>query len=81
MRQHLHIARSLTGRIAVAVVAVVTVFGCEARIAPPSVEAGYPSDLINTPVCTADEDFDDGRDCSAFGWVASHLYRLYRPIR
>ena len=75
MRQHLHIARSLTGRIAAAVVAIVTVTGCgRASIRP--VEAGYPSDLINTPVCV--EDFDDGLECSALGWVESGLYR---PIR
>ena len=33
---------------------------CEARTAAPSpVEAGYPSDLINTPVCAAVESFED----------------------
>ena len=78
MRQHLHIARSLTGRIAAAVVAIVIVTGCEVRIAPSPVEAGYLSDLINTPVCV--EDFDDGLECSALGWAESRLYRLYRPI-
>ena len=81
MRQHLHIARSLTGRIAAAVVAIVIVTGCELRIAASPAEAGYLSDLINTPVCAADEDFDDGRACGAFGWAESSLYRLYRPIR
>jgi hypothetical protein len=76
MRQHLHIARSLTGLIAAAVIALVTVTGCEVRTAPSPVEAGYLSDLINTPVCT--EDFDDGLDCATFGWAES---RVYRPIR
>ena len=75
MPQHLHIARSLTGRIAAAVVAIV-VTGCGARIAP-SGEAGYPSDLINTPVCAAVDDFDDGGDCAAFGWAEG---RVYRPV-
>jgi hypothetical protein len=76
MRQHVHIARSLTGRIAAAVVALVTVTGCEARVAPPPAGAGYPPYLINTPVCAVD-DFDDGGDCAAFGWAES---RVHRPI-
>ena len=82
MRQHLDIARRLIGRIAPAVVvAVVTVACCEARTAAPSpVEAGYPSDLINTPVCAAIESFDDARDCRTTGWPEgrSRLDRLMR---
>ena len=82
MRQHLDIARGLIGRIAPAVViAVVTVACCQARTAAPSpVEAGYPSDLINTPVCAAIENFDDARDCRTTGWPEGGS-RWYRPIR
>jgi len=82
MRQHLDIARGLIGRIAPAVVvAVVTVACCEARTAAPSpIEAGCPSDLINTPVCAAIESFDDARDCGTTGWPEGRS-RWYRPIR
>jgi len=82
MRQHLDIARGLIGRIAPAVVvAVVTVACCEARTAAPSpVETGYPSDLINKPVCAAIESFDDARDCRTTGWPEGRS-RWYRPIR
>jgi hypothetical protein len=82
MRQHLDIARGLIGRIAPAVVvAVVTGACCEARTAAPSpVEAGYPSDLINKPVCAAIESFDDARDCRTTGWTEGRS-RWYHPIR
>ena len=76
MHPYLDIARGLTGRIAAAVVAIVIVTGCEVRIAASPAEAGYLSDLINTPVCV--EDFDDGLDCGTFAWAEG---RLYRPIR
>ena len=81
MCQHLHIARGLAGRIVATVVAaVVTVACCEARTAAPSpVEAGYPSDLINTPVCAAVEDFD-ARNCQTTGWPEGRS-RWYRPTR
>jgi hypothetical protein len=73
MRQHMHLANGLTGRIALAVlVAVVTATCCAARIAASPVEGGCPSEFINTPVCV--EDFDDGFDCGAFGWAESRLY-------
>ena len=80
MRQHLDIARGLIGRIAPAVViAVVTVACCQARTAAPSpVEAGYPSDLINTPVCAAIENFDDARDCRTTGWPEAEAAGIAR---
>jgi hypothetical protein len=84
MNQYLDIARGLIGRIAPAVVvAVVTVACCEAHTAPLSpVEAGYPSDLINRPVCNAVESyFDDGRDCRITGWPEGKSRSLYLPIR
>ena len=65
MHQHLHITRGLTiAAVVIAVVAVVT-FACgAARAAAWSpVEAGAPSDLINTPVCAVVESFDDPRNC------------------
>jgi len=62
-------------------VAVVTVACCEARTAAPSpVETGYPSDLINKPVCAAIESFDDARDCRTTGWPEGRS-RWYHPIR
>ena len=80
MHQYLDIARGPTGRIAAAVLAaVVTVASCEARGAAPSpVEAGYPSDLINTPVCAAVEDFD-ARNCRTTGWPEGRS-RLHPPM-
>ena len=83
MRQHLDIARGLIGRIAPAVVvAVVTVACCEARTAAPSpVEAGYPSDLINRPVCAAVESFDEARTCRITGWPEGNSRSLPWPIR
>jgi hypothetical protein len=54
MRQH--IARGLADRIvAAAVVAIVTFSSCAAR-APMPFDAGFPSDLINTPVCAGSLD-------------------------
>jgi hypothetical protein len=62
MRKH-NIARGLVGRIAI-VAAVVTVAACAARAsAALPVEAGYPTDLINTPVCAVVESFEDPRNC------------------
>ena len=79
MHQYLDIARGLTGRIAAAVVvAVVSVACCEARTAFSPVEAGYPSDLINTQVCAAVENFDDSRNCRTIGWPEGRS-RLHRP--
>ena len=82
MHQSLDIARGLASRIALAVVAaVVSVTCCAARPAfPPPVEAGYPSDLINRPVCAAAENLDDARSCRTTGWPEGRN-RLYRPIR
>jgi hypothetical protein len=61
MRKH-NIARGLVGRIAI--VAVVTLTCGAARAAASSpVEAGYPADLINTPVCAVVESFEDPRNC------------------
>ena len=61
MRKH-KIARGLVGRIAI--VAVVTLTCGAARAAASSpVEAGYPADLINTPVCAVVESFEDPRNC------------------
>ena len=61
MRKH-NIARGLIGRIAVA--AVVTFAAGAARAAAPSqFDAGYPADLINTPVCAVVESFEDPRNC------------------
>ena len=81
MHKHLHIARGLAGRIAAAVVvAVVTVTCCEARTALLPVEAGYPSDLINTPVCPAVETFDDGRNCRTIGWPEGRAHSPYRRM-
>ena len=81
MHQYLDIARGF-GRIAAAVLAaVVTIACCEARGAALSpVDAGYPSDLINTPVCAAVEDFDEQRNCRTAGWPEgrSRLDRLMR---
>jgi len=77
---HLDIARSLTIALAV-VVAVVRVAACEARTAPSPVEAGFPSDLINTPVCAAVESFDDARNCRITGWPEGRNRSPYRPMR
>ncbi len=63
MQQHLHIARGLAGRIAVVVAVVMLACGAVRAAAPSPVEAGRPSELINTPVCTAVESFDDPRNC------------------
>ena len=83
MRQHLHIARGLIGRIAAAVlVAVVTVACCEARTAAPSpVEAGYPSDLINTPVCAAVESFEEPRNCRTIARPEGRSRSLHWAVR
>jgi hypothetical protein len=75
---HLDIARSLTIALAVA---VVTVAACEARTVPSPVEAGFPSDLINTPVCAAVESFDDARNCRITGWPEGRNRAPYRPMR
>ena len=83
MRQHLDIARRLIGRIAPAVVvAVVTVACCEARTAAPSpVEAGYPSDLINTPVCAVVESFDEPRNCRTIARPEGKSRSIHRALR
>ena len=75
---HLDIARSLTIALAVA---VVTVAACEARTVPSPVEAGFPSDLINTPVCAAVESFDDARNCRITGWPEGRNRSPDRPMR
>ena len=79
MRQH--IARDLAGRIvAAAVIAVLTIPGCAACAAVPSpVEAGAPSDLINTPVCAAVGSLEDATDCRRIG--GPELISCFRPIR
>jgi len=75
---HLDIARSLTIALALA---VVTAAACAARTAPSPVEAGFPSDLINTPVCAAVESFDDARNCRITGWPEGRNRSPYRPMR
>ena len=75
---HLDIARSLTIALAAA---VVTAAACEARTVPSPVEAGFPSDLINTPVCAAVESFDDARNCRITGWPEGRNRSPYRPMR
>jgi hypothetical protein len=80
MRQHN--IRGLAGRIAAAlVIAVATVTGCAARAATSPVEAGAPSDLINTPFCAAVGSFEDARDCSRIGWPEGSSRPLYQAIR
>ena len=81
MHQHLHIARGLTITAAV-VVAVVTLACGAARAAAPSpVDAGYPSDLINTPVCAVAESFDEPRHCRTTMRPEGRSRSLHRAIR
>jgi hypothetical protein len=83
MRNHLDIARGLTVRIAAAViVAVVAAACCEARPAALSpAETGFPSDLINRPVCANVDGFDDWLTCRTTGWPEGRSRSLYRPLR
>ena len=79
MRKH-KIARGLVGRIAI--VAVVTLTCGAARAAASSpVEAGYPADLINTPVCAVVESFEDPRNCRTLARPESRSRLLHWAIR
>jgi hypothetical protein len=61
---------------AAVIIAVVTV---AARAAVPvPVEAGAPSDLINTPVCAGS--FEDARDCQRIGWPEGRRRSPQRAI-
>ena len=79
MRKH-NIARGLIGRIAVA--AVVTFAAGAARAAAPSqFDAGYPADLINTPVCAVVESFDEPRNCRTIARPEGKSRPIHRALR
>ena len=79
MRKH-NIARGLVGRIAI--VAVVTLTCGAARAAASSpVEAGYPADLINTPVCAVVESFDEPRNCRTIARPEGKSRSIHRALR
>ena len=81
MHQHLDIARGLTIAAAVVVAVVMLACGAARAAAPSPVEAGGPSDLINTPVCAVVESFDDPRNCRTTVRPEGKSRSLYRAIR
>ena len=81
MHQHQHIACGLTIAAAVVVAVVMLACGAARAAAPSPVEAGYPSDLINNPVCAAIESFDDARDCRTTGWPEGKSRSIHRALR
>ena len=73
-----HIVGGLAGRIVAAVViAVVTIESSAARV-PMPVDAGAPSDLINTPVCAGS--LEDAHDCQLIGSPEGRSRSLHRAI-
>jgi hypothetical protein len=65
MRQPARIVSTVRLPAMVAMALVVTMIPCAARSAEPPADTGYPSILINRPVCAMIESYDDWLNCKA----------------
>ena len=65
MRQPARIVPTVRLPAMVAMALVVTMVPCAARSAEPPADTGYPSILINRPVCAMIESYDDWLNCKA----------------